>query len=79
MMAIFTLAWLSWSVFVAGVCLSAVADTGRTWGTPQAVGLAVGLLALYVWMPLGSMFAIGASVGALTMARGERKRLGLSA
>ncbi len=78
MMGIFTLAWLSWSVFVAGLALAAVATTGRTWGAPQAVGLGAALLALYFWIPLGSFLAIGASVGALTFARKERKRLGLS-
>ena len=78
MMAIFSLAWLSWSVFVAGVSVVAVATTGRTWGTPQALGLAAGLLALYAWIPLGSLLAIGAAVGALTLARSEQKRLGLS-
>ena len=79
MFFLLSLGWLAWKVFVGGLAISAVADTGRTWGPPQAIGLALGLLALYFWVPLGGIFAVGASIGALTMAKGEQKRLGLRA
>jgi hypothetical protein len=78
-MFLLSIGWLAWKLFVGAVAVTAVADTGRTWGAPQAIGLAVGLLALWLWVPLGGLFAIGASIGALTMARGEQKRLGLRA
>ena len=77
MMFLLSLGMLAWSLFVGGVAVTAVADTGRTWGPGQAIGLAVGLAALYFFVPLGGLFTLGASVGALTMAKGEQKRLGL--
>lgn len=79
MMFLLSLGWLAWTVFVGGVAITAVADTGRTWGPAQALGLAAGLAALYFWVPLGGLFTIGAAVGALTLAKGEQKRLGLRA
>ena len=77
MMLFLSIFWLAWTLFVAGLGVTAIADTGRTWGPTQAIGLAVGLIALYFWVPLGSLFAIGTSVGALTLARGEKRRLAL--
>ena len=77
MMLFLSLCWLAWTLFVAGLSVTAIVDTGRTWGPAQAIGLTAGLVALYFFVPLGSLFSIGASVGALTLARGEKRRLAL--
>ena len=77
MMFFLSICWFAWTLFVAGLGVTAIADTGRTWGPAQAFGLTAGLLALYFWVPLGSLFTLGAAVGALTLARGEKKRLAL--
>jgi|GEM_PF-4228246 len=79
MLFLLSIGVLAWKVFVGGVAITAVADTKRTWGPAQALGLAAGLLALYFWVPLGGILTIGAAIGALTLAKGEQKRLGLRA
>jgi len=76
-MGLFAIISLAYTAFVGLVGFAAVRDTARTFGPPQAVGLAVGLAAIYFWLPLGGLIALGASVGALTMVRHQNRQLGL--
>ena len=76
-MGLFAILSLAYVAFIAGVGGWAVRDTARTFGPPQALGLAVGLAAIYFVLPLGGLLTMGASLGALTLARHQQKQLGL--
>ena len=76
-MGLFAILSFAYLAFIAAVGGWAVRDTARTFGPPQAFGLAIGLAAIYFWLPLGGLFTVGASLGALTMARYQQKQLGL--
>lgn len=76
-MGLFAILSLAYLAVVFGVGACAVRDTATTFGPPQALGLGVGLAAIYFWLPLGGLLTIGASVGAMTMARHQQRQLGL--
>jgi len=78
-MGLFAVLSLAYTAFIAVVGGFAIRDTARSFGPPQAFGLALGLAAIYFWLPLGGLLTVGASVGALTMARHQNKQLGLRA
>ena len=76
-MGLFAVLSAAYLVFIAGVGAWAVRDTARTFGPPQAFGLAIGLAAIFFWLPLGGLLTVGASLGALTMVRHQQKQLRL--
>ncbi len=78
-MGLFAIISLAYIVFIGSVGVMAVRKTAHTFGPPQAAGLAVGLAAIYFWLPLGGLLTLGASVGALAVARHQNRQLGLSA
>lgn len=67
------------TAFVALVVMAAVRQAARTWGPPAALGLAAGLAAVWVVLPLGGFLALLMGVGALGFSGRERARLESSA
>ncbi len=54
---------------------TAIRDTTAVFGSTSGVGLAFGLLAVFICLPLGSVWALLLSIAAIGFARRERRRL----